>query len=348
MADALIPLIPPLGTPAGWLPLVFMALMGLAMLAYVILDGYDLGVGLLVSRASDEHKDVMIASIGPFWDANETWLVLAVGILLVAFPLAHGTIMVALYIPVACMLIGLTLRGVAFDFRVKAQHKHKAAWNQAFFAGSLLAALAQGYMLGMLVMGFGQSLPQVLFCLLIGICLAAGYCLLGAGWLIIKTEGVLQRRAIVWAQRSSGLTGLGLLAVSAATPLLSPRIADKWFTLEHLLGVWPIPVVTLALWLVLRRSLKRLPIRLAQSNEYGVWVPFGASAGLFILAFHGIAYSLFPWLVVDKITIWQAASAPESLMIIFVGAVVVIPVIAAYSAFAYHVFRGKAKPLKYY
>ena len=139
---------PDLTQPAGWLPVVFLALMGLAMLAYVILDGYDLGVGILLHRANDEQKDMMIASIGPFWDANETWLVLGVGILLVAFPIAHGVILTSLYLPVALMLVGLILRGVAFDFRVKARAHHKPWWNHAFFAGSLLASLAQGVMLG--------------------------------------------------------------------------------------------------------------------------------------------------------------------------------------------------------
>ena len=178
-------LIPDLTQPAGWLPLAFMAMMGLAILAYVILDGYDLGVGMLLRLADDDEKDLMIASIGPFWDANETWLVLGVGILLVAFPLAHGVILGALYLPVALMLLGLILRGVAFDFRVKARAEHKAAWNNCFFAGSLLAALAQGYMLGALVTGFDATPWNVAFSLCIGVCLAMGYSLLGACWLIV-------------------------------------------------------------------------------------------------------------------------------------------------------------------
>ena len=180
--------LPDLTVPAGWLPLAFLVVMGLAILAYVILDGFDLGVGILLPLASDDDKDTMVSSIGPFWDANETWLVFGVGILLVAFPLAHGVILGALYFPVVLMLLGLTLRGVAFDFRVKAHDSHKAAWNRAFFCGSLLASIAQGYMVGMLVMGFERSPSTVLFSGFIGVCIAGTYALLGATWLLMKAS----------------------------------------------------------------------------------------------------------------------------------------------------------------
>jgi cytochrome d ubiquinol oxidase subunit II len=172
------------------------------MLAYVVLDGYDLGVGVLMRRANEDYKDAMIASIGPFWVANESWLVLGIGILLTVFPLAHGVILGALYLPVAFMLIGLTLRGVAFDFRVKARAQHKPAWNRAFYAGSLLAGWSQGYMLGSLVTGFASDIGSMLFSAAIGLALVAAYCLLGAGWLIIKTVGPLQLKAVQWARGS--------------------------------------------------------------------------------------------------------------------------------------------------
>jgi cytochrome d ubiquinol oxidase subunit II len=339
--------IPDLMTPAGWLPVAFVAVMGLAMLAYVILDGYDLGVGILLRTASDDQKDFMVASIGPFWDANETWLVLGVGVLLVAFPLAHGTILGALYLPVTLMLIALVLRGVAFDFRVKARDRHKPLWNQIFHLGSLGATLAQGYMLGLLIMGFEHHLGAVLFALLIGVCLAAGYSLLGAGWLILKTTGELQQRAVGWARRSLWLTAVGVAAVSIATPWLSPRIFDKWFSMPYLVLLAPVPLATVLLFFIVARSLARLPTRLASGNEYGAWVPFAGTIGIFLLAFYGLAYSLFPYLVVDELTIWQAAAAPESLMITFVGAVIVLPVIVGYTVFAYKVFGGKARLLDY-
>lgn len=331
-----------------WLAVVFLGLMGISMLAYVILDGYDLGVGILLNDAPDEQKDVMISSIGPFWDANETWLVLGVGILLVAFPAAHGVILTALYLPVAVMLLGLILRGVAFDFRVKARAHQKPLWNFAFYAGSLLASFSQGVMLGLYITGFNYGALSLMFALITGLCLCAGYGLLGSGWLLMKTSGELQKQAVVWAQRSLWLTGLGIAAISIVTPMVSERIFEKWFTLPYLFMLMPIPIATAVLFFVIDRALRRLPQRLAEGNEYGAWVPFAATVGVFLLAFYGLAYSLFPYLVVDHIDIWQAASAPESLKIILVGAAMVLPAIFGYTIYAYRVFWGKARELTYY
>ena len=343
----MLDLAPDLTQAAGWMPIVFMGVMGLAMLAYVILDGYDLGVGVLMRRASDNDKDSMIASIGPFWDANETWLVLGVGILLTVFPMAHGAILGALYLPVAMMLIGLTLRGVAFDFRVKARAAHKPLWNRAFYAGSLMAGWSQGYMLGSLITGFASTGWVVAFNAVIGLALVSAYCLLGAGWLIIKTEGPLQLQAVRWARGSLLLTMAGVAAISLATPMVSQTIFDKWFAFPNIVLLLPIPVATAVLFWLIYRSLQRLPTRLAQGNEYGAWVPFGATIGVFLLAFYGLAYSLFPWLVIDRINIWQAAISPESMGVILVGAVVVLPMIIGYTVFAYRIFWGKSTALKY-
>jgi cytochrome d ubiquinol oxidase subunit II len=340
-------LIPDLTQAAGWMPIVFLVVMGLSMLAYVILDGYDLGVGVLLRGANGDDKDTMIASIGPFWDANETWLVLGVGILLTVFPMAHGAILGSLYLPVAFMLIGLTLRGVAFDFRVKARAALKPLWNNAFYAGSLLAGWSQGYMLGSLITAFDTSYWAMAFNAVIGCALIAAYCLIGSGWLIMKTVGALQLQAVRWAQRSLLFVVLGVAAISLATPLISPLIFDKWFSFPNIVLLLPIPAATVVLFAVIYRSLSRLPTRLAQGNEYGAWVPFGATVGVFLLAFYGLAYSLFPWLVIEKITIWQAASSPEALKVILVGASVVLPVIVGYTVFAYRVFWGKSVALKY-
>ena len=343
----MLDLAPDLTQAAGWMPIAFLVVMGLAMLAYVVLDGYDLGVGVLMRRASDEEKDTMIASIGPFWDANETWLVLGVGILLTVFPRAHGVILGALYLPVAAMLVGLILRGVAFDFRVKARAALKPLWNRLFYAGSLLTSWSQGYMLGSLITGFADSAWTMAFNAVIGLALVAAYCLLGAGWLIIKTEGALQLRAVRWARASLLFTMAGIAAISIATPLISPSIFAKWFSFPNIVLLIPIPAATAVLFAVIYRSLQRLPTRLAQGNEYGAWVPFGATVGVFLLAFYGLAYSLFPWLVIDKLNIWQAATAPEAMAVIFVGACVVLPVIVGYTVFAYRVFWGKSTALKY-
>jgi cytochrome d ubiquinol oxidase subunit II len=340
--------IPNLSQAAGWLPLVFALVMALAMLAYVILDGYDLGVGVLLRRAENsEQKDAMVASIGPFWDANETWLVLGVGILLVAFPLAHGVILGSLYLPVALMLVALVLRGVSFDFRVKARADHKHLWDRAFYLGSLVAGWSQGFMLGGLITGFSGDWRSQLFNALIGLCLVAAYCLLGAGWLIMKSEGALQLQAVRWARGSLWFTAAGVAAISIATPLVSQRIFDKWFSFPNIVMLLPIPAMTVALFVVIARSLKRLPTRLASNNQYGAAVPFASTVGIFLLAFYGLAYSLFPWLVVDQLTLWQAASAPEALQVIFYGVVVVLPVIIGYTVFSYRVFWGKSTALQY-
>ncbi|HYD97297.1 MAG TPA: cytochrome d ubiquinol oxidase subunit II [Noviherbaspirillum sp.] len=338
---------PELSQPGAWLPLVFLLLMGVAMMVYVILDGFDLGVGILLRRADDEEKDMMVASIGPFWDANETWLVLGVGILLVAFPMAHGVILGHLYFPVALMLAGLILRGVAFDFRVKARAAHKQAWNTAFYAGSVLAAGAQGVMIGLYIVGFDTGTPQLAFAMFTGVSLLAGYALLGATWLIMKTEGGLQRKAIGWARGSLLLCALGIAAVSVVTPLVSQQVFDKWFALPNILLLAPVPVMTAALFVVADAVLRRMLAAPPADVEPLCWLPFAATVGIFLLAFNGLAYSVFPYLVVDRITIWQAASAPESLKIILWGVALVLPTIIGYTVFSYRVFRGKARALSY-
>lgn len=324
-------------------PLIFVFLMALAMLIYVVLDGYDLGVGILLRRADEAQKDEMIASIGPFWDANETWLVLGVGILLVAFPVAHGVILGGLYLPVAFMLIGLILRGVAFDFRVKAHAAHKPRWNFAFYAGSVLAAFSQGFMLGIYILGFDYSAASIAFAIFIGLSLLAGYALLGATWLILKSENALYVRAQRWARGSLWLTGLGIVAVSLATPLVSSRIFDKWFAMPNLLLLSPIPLLTVVLFFACDRSLKRL----IGGEATRIWIPFACAVGLFVLAFLGLAYSLFPYLVVDRITYAQAATATESLKVMLIGVSITLPAILAYTAYSYRVFWGKTRELTY-
>jgi len=233
-------------TWAEMLPLVFMGVMGLALLAYVVLDGYDLGVGLLLPFASEEQKDMMVASIGPFWDANETWLVLGIGILLIAFPLAHGIVLSALYLPVAVMLLGLVLRGVSFDFRVKAHAARKQMWNRILSLGSLMAAAAQGWMLGSYLTGFDRGLWPSLFNLGIALTLPTAYAMLGAGWLIMKTGEALQLRAVAWARKVLWPMGAALVGISLATPMVSHTVFEKWFAMPQFVALLPIPVACAA------------------------------------------------------------------------------------------------------
>ncbi|MEY2796948.1 MAG: hypothetical protein RLZZ119_429 [Pseudomonadota bacterium] len=327
-----------------WLPLFFLGAMGFAMLSYVVLDGYDLGVGILLKRAGDADKDVMISSIGPFWDANETWLVLGVGILLVAFPFAHGIVLTELYLPVAIMLAGLILRGVSFDFRAKVNLAQKPLWNFLFYFGSLVTAVSQGVMIGRHIIGYESGLLGWIFAALVGICLPAGYALLGATWLIMKTEGSLQLRAISWARASLWLTGLGIALISAATPYFSPEIMSRWFSYPNILWLAPIPIATAFLFLITDRALHQLKANPSQRE----WLPFTATVAIFWLSFFGIAYSLFPYLIVDRMTVWQAAASTQSLWVIFWGAIVVLPTILAYTLFSYRIFKGKTQPLSYY
>ena len=329
--------------PALYLPFVFAGLMGVAILIYVVFDGFDLGVGLLTPLATGAEKDRMIASIGPFWDANETWLVLAVGILLVAFPSAHGAILTALYLPVAMMLTGLILRGVSFELRAKAPAAQKRLWNGAFFLGSLMASLSQGYMLGMYIMGLDSTPFHIAFACLTAVFLTVGYSFIGAAWLILKTEGALQWKAIGWAR--GGIRGLvlGMGAISAASPLVSDRIWAKWFSFTEIVWLAPLPILSGLTLVLLWRSLYALP----RTDDRGAMAPFAYGTALFTLAFLGLAYSFYPFVVPEKLTIYEAASAPESLWIILVGTLIVLPMIFAYTALAYWVFRGKATELKY-
>jgi cytochrome d ubiquinol oxidase subunit II len=324
------------------LPVIFLALMGVAMLTYVVLDGYDLGVGLLLHRATPDQRDTMIASIGPFWDANETWLVLGVGILLIAFPKAHGLVLTALYLPVALMLVGLVLRGVAFDFRVKAQDEWKPLWNFAFWAGSGMAALSQGWMLGRYITGFADGNLALGFAAAIALLLPAAYVLLGACWLVMKTEDELQRRAVRWAKLAWPPVVLGMALVSLATPVVSETVRERWFSMPAFIALLPIPLVTASALLAARWMLDSRQVlgRLC-------WLPFVAVVAVFVFGAVGLAYSLFPYVVMDRLTIWQAASATNSLAVIAIGCAITVPAIVGYTIFSYRVFAGKVRELRY-
>ena len=286
----------------------------------------------------------MLASIGPFWDANETWLVLAIGLLLIAFPQAHSLVLQHLYLPVSFMLLGLILRGVAFDFRTKAASKNKKSWDLAFKTGSLLATLMQGYMLGRYVMGFSASGGAYAFAALSAVCVTAGYCYIGSAWLVMKTSGKLQQQAARWCFYSALLTALGIAAVCLANLYISPEIFDKWLGLPQLFIFLPLPLLFIVIFSISCFYLSKVP----HPGDNGCWLPFAGAVLVFILCFAGLAYSYFPYIIWQELTIWQAASARESLQFIFYGAVVVLPTIVAYTIFSYKVFWGKASKLNYY
>jgi cytochrome d ubiquinol oxidase subunit II len=332
--------------PPDTLPVVFAGLMAMSILAYVVLDGFDLGIGLLLPFATTEAEgDRMVASIGPFWDANETWLVLGVGLLLVAFPTAHGMVLTALYMPVALMLVGLTLRGVAFEFRAKAGSvTDKRRWDMAFICGSALAALSQGWMLGRYVLGFDESWLALMFAAMSAFGVAIAYAFIGACWLIWRCEDALQRHAVRWARLTLWGIAFGIFAVSIATPLASPRIFARWFEMPYVLLLAPLPIMTLAVVAALAALLRHMPL----AGDAMRFVPFWSAVALFCLAFAGIAWSFFPYIVPERLTVWQAASAPESLSLILAGALFVLPIIVLYTVVAWRIFGGKARDLTYY
>ncbi len=324
------------------LPLFFIAAMGLSLLIYVIMDGFDLGIGMLLPLAKDEDKDLMIAAIGPYWDANETWIVLGISILLVAFPTAYGIILTSLYLPVVAMLLGLILRGVAFDFRAKVVAKNKATWNRNFFLGSLLTSVAQGWMLGAYITGLGDTAISYLFSALIAVTLPALYVLLGAAWLLIKTEDRLFNCALRWARNAIVPMGVALLLVSIATPMVSSTIARKWFSFPESLPLLPIPILSTVLYGALWWLLYRKDSLLCKGRE---WLLFVGLALICLLAAFGLAYSILPDIIIGKLAIRDTVASTDSLRFTFWGVAVVLPTILIYTVVVHRIFRGKAKLL---
>jgi cytochrome d ubiquinol oxidase subunit II len=264
-------------------------------------------------------------------------------VLLIAFPLAHGIVLSALYLPVAVMLIGLILRGVSFDFRVKARAARKQLWNKLFSLGSIMAAMAQGWMLGSYLTGFDYGVWSLLFSLGIAVTLPTAYCMLGAGWLIMKTWDELQLKAVGWARTALWPMGLALVGISLATPLVSQNVFDRWFAMPQIIGLLPIPVACAAAFYAAFHVISKPR---AVAAGYG-WVVFASTVLIFVMAFLGLAYSIYPYIVVDRLTVWQAAAAHDSLVFIFVGVAITLPAIIVYTIFMYRVFWGRASVLSY-
>ncbi len=326
---------------ATLLPLIWAALIGVAVAFYVILDGFDLGIGILFPFAKgDAERDRMLASIAPYWDGNETWLVLGGGGLLVAFPLAYSIIMPAFYLPIIVMLLALVFRGVTFEFRAIAHRK--PLWNAVFAAGSTLAAFCQGLVLGGLVQGvriengafaggpFDWLTPFGVLC---GLGVVAGYALLGATWLMLKTDGDMARRAAWQAKELLVAVLLFMAVVSLYTPLAFPRIAQRWFTMPNLLYLAPIPILTALIALAQWRWI-------GQRRELAAFL---ASVALFLFGYLGLVISTFPYIVPPTLTIWQAAAVPSSQMFMLIGTLVLLPFVLGYTALTYWLFRGKVR-----
>lgn len=324
------------------LTLIWALLIATAVFLYVVLDGFDLGVGILFPMMPDRaDRDVMVNTVAPVWDGNETWLVLGGGGLFAVFPLAYATILPALYMPLILMLLALVFRGVAFEFRFKAQtDRGRLLWDVAFGGGSYVATFMQGIALGALVQGIEVANRAYAggwwdwltpFSLLTGIALVAGYGLLGAGWLIWKTEGQLQARMRVLGRLLAIATLAFIGLISLIMPFLQESFYQRWLTLPNMLYAAPVPIlVVLLAW--------RLFATLARDNHA---TPFLCGLGLFALSYVGLGISLFPMIVPPSITIWDAATVRSSQIFLLVGAAVLIPVILAYTAYVYWLFRGK-------
>ncbi len=322
------------------LPFIWGAVIALAVLLYVVLDGFDLGVGILfLLFEKRSERDTMMNSVAPVWDGNETWLVLGGGGLLAAFPLAYSIVLPALYAPLIAMLLALVFRGVAFEFRFQAE-RGRFLWDWGFAVGSFVAAFAQGIALGALVQGIPVANRAYAggwwdwltpFSLLTGVALVIGYALLGATWLVLKTEGALRDRA----RRFSMIAGIATLAligaVSVWTPFLNEQFKMRWFTWPSMLYAAPVPILVGACAVLLYWGLTKQRDRL----------PFLAALGLFVLSYVGLGISLYPNIVPGSVTIWDAAAPDSSLSFLLVGAAVLMPLCLAYTVYAYWVFRGK-------
>ena len=319
-------------------------IIAFAVFVYIVMDGFDLGLGILYPLfPSKTDRDVIMNSVAPVWDGNETWLVLGGGGLMAAFPLAYAVLMPALYTPMIAMLVGLIFRGVAFEFRWKTTQSERNRWDLAFTGGSLLAALAQGIALGAMLQGVHVEGRHYAggwwdwltpFSILTGLALVVGYALLGATWLIMKTEGELRDKAyqLSWYLLFAMLGAIG--AVSVATPFLNIQYTERWFSWPNIIFTAPVPIAVAGVTVLLLRAL---------ANKWD-YQPFFLSLLLFALSYAGLGVSMYPYIVPQSITIWQAAAPENSLVFLLVGVAVLIPLILGYTAWAYWVFRGKVRP----
>lgn len=325
------------------LPLIWGLLIATAVFMYVLLDGFDLGIGILFPFApSDQCRNRMMNSIAPFWDGNETWLVLGGGGLFAAFPLAYSILMPAFYIPIILMLMGLIMRGVAFEFRFKASDRSRRFWDYVFHFGSLGAAFCQGVILGAFVQGVaidGRNFSggpfewATGFSVMTGIAVVFGYAMLGSTWMIMKTGDQTQAWARRVASYTLGFVGIFMALVSITMPFVNPRVARFWFSTPNIYFLSLIPLLTAALFAMLWCDLHH-----RDKPEYR---PFLASMGIFLMGYLGLGLSLFPWIIPFHYNLWQAAASGPGLSLMLVGVVPLLPLILGYTGYCYYVFRGK-------
>lgn len=321
-------------------------IISFAIIMYVLLDGFDLGIGILFPWIKNpEHRDIMMSTIAPVWDGNETWLIMGGASLYAAFPIAYSTLLPTLYMPITIMLAALIFRGIAFEFRFKAE-KNRFIWNISFATGSIVAAFMQGLIAGTFVTGYGTSLTSGIsayhwltpFSIMTGFAVVTGYALLGATWLIAKTVGTLQNKMYLAAKTLLIVLIFFLVLISIWSPLMEPRIMARWFNVPNIFYLAPLPI---------------LAGIASVYNYYALqtrceFLPFFLSVGLFVLSYLGFCISDWPYIIPQAVTIWDAASPPSSLKFTLVGVVILLPMLLVYTAYSYRVFRGKVTKAEHY
>ena len=325
--------------PAFWMPLLLMALLFALILGGAMFDGFDIGVGLLLRAAPAPERAHMMVVLSPWRDANEFWLLLSIGLFMAAFPLAWGAILAHLFVPVMIILVGVMCRSVAFEFRIRAASEQRLRWMNFFWLGSVLTAFGHGVLLANIVMGYQQDIPSVWFSVFIGVCAVAAYALLGASWLVMRVQGAIQILAIGWARHAIRWSAAGMVAVSIALGLANPAIFYKWSSKTSLVLAAPVWFLMLACFVGIDMLLSRV---LRPKYRSLSWLPFVLCLVLFICMLSGLSYSMFPFVILDDMTLWDAASALGSLKFVLAATIIAVPVMVIFNLMGYRTLFGRA------
>lgn len=325
--------------PVFWMPLLMMGMLSVLIVGGAVFDGFDIGVGVLLRMAPDAERPSMMVALSPWRDANEFWLLLSVGLFMAAFPLAWSAVLAQLFVPVMVTALGVMLRSVSFEFRIRASTEQRPVWINRFWFGSVLTAMGHGMLLANIVTGYQQDTPSIWFSVFIGICAVAAYALLGASWLVMRVQGGLHTMAIGWAHHAIRWTAAGMVAVSVALGLANPAIFYKWSNTTSLMLAAPVWFLMLGCFVGIDMVLNRL----SRPKYYALsWIPFSLCLILFVCMFGGLAYSMFPFVILDNMTLWDAAASESSLRLILAATVVATPVVIIFNLMSYRSLFGRA------
>jgi cytochrome d ubiquinol oxidase subunit II len=325
--------------PVFWMPLLMMTVLSVLILGGALFDGFDIGVGVLLRMAPPLERPNLMVVLSPWRDANEFWLLLAVGLFMAAFPLAWSAVFAHLFVPVMITMLGVMLRSVSFEFRIRASSEQRPAWMNRFWFGSVMTAVGHGMLLANIVTGYQQDTPSIWFSLFIGLCAVAAYALLGASWLVMRLQGAMHEQAIGWARHAIRWTAAGMVAVSVALGLANPAIFYKWSNTTSLMLAAPVWFLMLGCFVGIDMVLNRL----TQPNYRKLaWVPFSLCLILFVCMLGGLAYSMFPYVILDNMTLWDAAASENSLRLVLAASVVAAPVMVIFNLMSYRSLFGRA------